>query len=218
MKKIIFLGPPSSGKGIMSQRVAPTMKAPHISTGELFRQNLKDKTKVGLKAKEFMEKGELVPDKIVIEMLRQRIEKKDCEKGFILDGFPRTIPQARALSKLIDPDLAVYMNVTDHVVIARNATRVSCKDCGQIYNLRTSPPKKQGICNNCQGQVIRRKDAEPEIMKKRLKVYQDQTQPLINFYKDKGVLTEVFCDKIEQTPDETFQQVMDAINRFLEKN
>jgi len=217
MKKIIFLGPPGSGKGIVSQRVAPTIKAQHISIGELFRQNLKEQSEIGLKAKEFMEKGELVPDEIVIEMLKQRIEKEDCKKGFILDGFPRTIPQAQSLHKLIEIDVAVHMNVTEEVIIIRNATRVSCKDCGQIYNLRTSSPKKQGICDNCQGQVIRRKDDEPEVMRNRLKVYQDQTYPLIDFYKDKGVLAEVFCDKIEQTPEETFQQVMEAINKFLEE-
>jgi adenylate kinase len=217
LMKIIFLGPPGSGKGIVSQKIAPTINVIHVSVGELFRKNLKEKSEMGLMAKEFMEKGELAPDDLVMEMVKQRIFQEDCKNGFILDGFPRTIPQAEILNELINIDMVVHMNVSDDVVIARNSARVSCKECGKIYNLRSIPPKKHGICDGCNGDVIRRKDDEPEVMKKRLKIYQEHTQPLVDFYKNKGVLREVFCNTIEQTPDETFQQVMATINKFFEQ-
>ncbi len=217
MKKIIFLGSPGSGKGVVSQKIAPLFNIPHISTGELLRQNLKDQTKTGIKAKEIMEKGELVPDNIIIEILKERISKQDCKEGFILDGFPRNTTQAEILNQLIDIDIAVHMNVTDNVVIERNSARISCKECGKIYNLRTLPPKDQGVCDDCQGEIIRRKDDEPEIMKERLEVYKKQTSPLIDFYKKKEILTEVFCDSIEQTPEQTFQKVMEAIDNFFKE-
>lgn len=218
MKKIIFLGPPGSGKGIASQKIAPIFNIPHISTGELIRQSLKEENQIGKEIKEIMERGELISDEIIIEILKERISNKDCNKGFILDGFPRTITQAEILNQIIDIDIAVHMNVTDNVVIERNSARITCKECGKIYNLKDFPPKMQGMCNNCKGEIIRRKDDDLEIMKERLEVYKKQTLPLIDFYKEKEILTEVFCDKIEQTPEQTFQKVMEAINKFIENN
>lgn len=216
MKKI-FLGPPGSGKGTAASRIAPKFEIPHISTGELFRENIKNKTPIGLKAQKFMEKGELVPDEIVIEMLKERLAKDDCKKGFILDGFPRTILQAEMLQKLTDIKIVVNMNVTDDVIIKRLSSRVCCSKCGEVYNLIGLPTKQKGICDKCKGEVIRRKDDEPEVIKDRLKIYQEQTQPLINFYKEKGILVDVLCNDFNQTVQETFQQTLKAIEDFLGK-
>ncbi|MFH1801716.1 MAG: adenylate kinase [archaeon] len=216
MRKI-FLGPPGSGKGTAASRVAPKFKIPHISTGDLLRENIKNITEIGMKAKEFMDNGKLVPDKIVIEMLKQRISKPDCEEGFILDGFPRTIPQAEMLEKLADIDLVVNMNVTDDVVVKRLSSRITCKDCSEVFNLIGLPPKKAWTCDKCEGQLTRRSDDEPETIQNRLDIYKKQTQPLIDFYKNKGNLINVTCANVEQTVEETFQSVIDAINNFLEK-
>jgi adenylate kinase len=214
MRKI-FLGPPGSGKGTVSSKLAPLLKIPHISTGDLLRENLKNETPIGLKAKEFMESGKLVPDEIVIDMLKDRIKKKDCKKGFILDGFPRTILQAQMLDAFTNIDVAVNMNVTDDVVIARNSARVTCKDCGEIFNLRHVPPKKEGTCDKCGGDVIRRKDDEPETILKRLNEYKKQSQPLVDYYKNSGILREVICTNPDQSPKETFESVLDAISDIV---
>jgi adenylate kinase len=213
MKKI-FLGPPGSGKGTVASRLSPKFNLPHISTGDLFRENIKNNTEVGIKAKEYINSGKLVPDEIVIEMLKQRISLPDCKNGFILDGFPRNLEQAQKLAEIADIDLVVNMDVTEDVVIGRLSSRVSCSKCNEIYNLKHLPSKQEGICDKCGGEVKRRKDDEPETIKNRLKIYQKQTQPLIDFYKNQGILTNVFCDKLEQTPQETFESVLRAIEEF----
>ena len=213
MKKI-FLGPPGSGKGSAASRIAPKRNIPHISTGDLFRENLKQGTEIGLQAKGHMERGELVPDKIVIEMLKERIEKEDCKNGFILDGFPRTIPQAEMLSEITDMDLAINMNVPNEIIVKRLSSRVTCKNCGEIFNLRTLIPKIEGKCDKCQGEIIRRPDDEPEVVQNRLKTYEEQTAPLIEFYKNKGILKHVPCNDINQPADETAKIVLNAIEEF----
>lgn len=215
MKKI-FLGAPGSGKGTAASRIAPKLNVPHISTGDLFRKNIKEATEIGTKAKEFMERGDLVPDEIVVEMLKTRIEEEDCIEGFILDGFPRTIPQAEKLAEITDMDIVINMCVPDDLIIRRLSSRVTCKDCGEIFNLIGIPTKKEGICDKCQGEVIRRADDEPEVIQNRLETYKEQTAPLIDFYKNKGILQDVFCDNFDQTADETSQQVLDAITNFTE--
>ncbi|HDL02283.1 MAG TPA: nucleoside monophosphate kinase, partial [Candidatus Pacearchaeota archaeon] len=177
MRKI-FLGAPNAGKGTAASRIAPIRKIPHISTGYLFRENIKNETEIGLKAKKYMESGELVPDEVVIEMLKNRISKSDCENGFILDGFPRTIPQAEQLKKLIDIDMVVNLDVDDNVIIKRASSRISCKNCGEIFNLINNPTKKEGTCDKCEGMVARRPDDEPEIAQKRIETYREQTAPL----------------------------------------
>jgi adenylate kinase len=215
MKKI-FLGAPGSGKGSYASRIAPKRNVPHISTGDLFRKNMEEKTKIGIRAKEYMDRGDLVPDEIVIEMLKERIKNKDCDKGFILDGFPRTIKQAEKLAEITDIDLAVNMSVSDEIIIKRISSRVICKDCGEIFNTITHKPKEDGICDKCQGEVITRSDQKPEIIQNRLNVYQEQTAPLINFYKDKGILQHVSCDDFYQSVDEMAQKVLDSIINFNE--
>ena len=213
MKKI-FLGSPGSGKGTAASRIAPKFKVPHISTGDLFRQNIKGETQIGIKAKGHMERGELVPDEIVIEMLKERIQGSDCEEGFILDGFPRTIPQAEQLSELVDMDIVINMNVPDEIVIKRLSSRITCKDCGEIFNLIGIIPKEEGKCDKCEGELIRRPDDEPEVIQNRLDTYKKQTAPLIGFYKDKGIVRDVACTNINQTAEETTQSVLDAIEEF----
>ena len=161
-----------------------------------------------------MRKGGLVPDEIVIEMLKNRIKNKDCQKGFILDGFPRTITQAEKLAEISDIDIVINMCVPDEIIIKRLSSRITCQDCGEIFNLTDIQPKKEGTCDKCQGKVIRRADDEPEIVKKRLTTYREQTFPLINFYKNKGILQDIVCNNISQPADETAQQVLNSILNF----
>jgi adenylate kinase len=214
MKKI-FLGPPGSGKGTAASRIAPKFNTPHISTGDLFRENIKKETHIGIKAKEYIKKGMLVPDEIVIEMLKNRIQQEDCQKGFILDGFPRTILQAKKLAEIIDIDIVINMNVSNEIIIKRLSSRVTCKDCGEVFNTINVKPKEEGKCDKCQGKIIKRPDDEPEIIQNRLNTYKEQTAPLIDFYKNKGVLQNVICNNINQTANETAQAVLDATKEFI---
>lgn len=213
MKKI-FLGAPGSGKGSYASRIAPKRNIPHISTGDLFRENIKQETGIGLTAKGYMDKGELVPDEVVVGMLKERIEQKDCKNGFILDGFPRTIPQAQMLKDITDMDIVVNMNVPNEVIVQRLSSRISCKDCGEIFNLRDLNPKEKGVCDKCQGEVIRRADDEPEVVQNRLKTYQEKTAPLIDFYEKQGILRHVTCTHIDQSTDEMTQAVLETIEEF----
>jgi len=213
MKKI-FLGAPGSGKGSYASRIAPKRNIPHISTGDLFRENIRQETPIGIEAKKHIDKGELVPDEITIEMLKERIERDDCADGFILDGFPRTIPQAEKLAELIDMDIAVNMNVPNEIIVKRLSSRISCKDCGEIFNLRDANPKEEGICDKCQGEVIRRSDDEPEVIQNRLKTYEEKTAPLIDFYEKQGILRHVKCISIDQPVDEMAQAVLETIEEF----
>lgn len=217
MRKI-FLGAPNAGKGTAASRIAPIRKIPHISTGYLFRENIKNETEIGLKAKKYMESGELVPDEVVIEMLKNRISKSDCENGFILDGFPRTIPQAEQLKKLIDIDMVVNLDVDDNVIIKRASSRISCKNCGEIFNLINNPTKKEGTCDKCEGMVARRPDDEPEIAQKRIETYREQTAPLIDFYKKQGILKTHFCNNFSQSPEELASQILEIIENFENNN
>jgi adenylate kinase len=213
MKKI-FLGPPGAGKGTAASRMSTICDTPHISTGDLFRKNIKEKTAIGIRAKKFMDEGLLVSDEIVIEMLKNRISENDCKKGFILDGFPRTIPQAKKLNELTEINKVINMRVSDEIVITRNSSRVSCSICGKIYNLRNMAPKEEGKCDDCEGKIIKRPDDEPEIIKKRLEIYKKETRPLIDFYKEKGILKDVICTDINQTADQSIEKVLNIIKEF----
>ncbi len=212
--KIIFLGPPGSGKGTAASRLSPKLGIPHISTGDLFRKNIKEQTEIGMEAKRYNDEGKLVPNEIVVEMLKNRLIQEDCKNGFILDGFPRTTPQAEMLEDITDIDVVVNMVVPNEIVIARNSARVSCSKCGEIYNLRTMPTKEEGICDKCGGPVVRRPDDEPEVIKKRLDVYKEQTEPLIEFYKNKGLTRDVVCNDIDQTPEQTLEDVLKVLEEF----
>lgn len=213
MRKI-FLGAPGAGKGTAASRIAPLKNISHISTGDLFRENLKENTEIGLKAKEFMDKGELVPDEVVIEMVKKRITESDCKSGFILDGFPRTIKQAEILKEILPIDVVINIDVPDEIVIQRLCSRVTCKDCGQIFNLVSPLPKKEGICDSCKGELYQREDDKKEVIQNRLNIYKEQTQPLIDFYKNLGLISDVKVTDTNQTPEELVEKVLNAIENF----
>ena len=194
--KIIMLGAPGAGKGTQAKRIAKKYNIPHISTGDIFRANIKEGTELGKKAKEYMDKGELVPDDITIGMLLDRIHKDDCKDGFVLDGFPRTIPQAKSLTKALSElgekiDYAVNIDVPDESIITRMGGRRACLSCGSTYHIKYSAPKKENICDNCGSELVIRDDDKPETVKKRLDVYHKQTQPLIDYYDNEKILASV---------------------------
>ena len=194
--KIIMLGAPGAGKGTQAKMIAEKYMVPHISTGDIFRANIKEGTELGKQAKEYMDKGQLVPDSLTVYLLLDRVAKDDCKNGYVLDGFPRTIPQAEvldeALSKLGENiDYAIDVDVPDENIINRMSGRRACVTCGATYHLKHIPPKKEGICDKCGSELILRDDDKPETVKKRLDVYHEQTQPLIDYYTNKGILKQV---------------------------
>ena len=194
--KIIMLGAPGAGKGTQAKMIAAKYNIPHISTGDIFRANIKNNTELGKKAKEYMDQGLLVPDELTCDLVTDRIQQDDCANGFILDGFPRTIPQAEALDKALTGlgqamDYAIDVDVPDENIVNRMSGRRACLKCGATYHIVTIPPKKEGICDNCGSEIVQRDDDKPETVQKRLQVYHDQTQPLIDFYNNKGILKSV---------------------------
>ncbi len=210
MNRIILFGPPGAGKGTIASILKAKLGIPHISTGDIFRENVAHNTDLGKKAKEFMDLGKLVPDNITIGMVKDRLGRDDCSKGFLLDGFPRTIPQAEAIDAAgIEVDHVVFFKVSDEILIKRMTTRRTCSNCGTIFNLITMPPKKEGICDKCGGELKQRADETPEVIKKRLVTYSEQTAPLIGYYKEKGLLREVDASK---SPDEIAASVLSVIS------
>ena len=212
--KIIMLGAPGAGKGTQAKMLADKYKIPHVSTGDIFRANIKNGTELGTKAKVYMDQGMLVPDELTCDLVVDRIKQDDCKDGYILDGFPRTIPQAECLDKALDAlndkiDFAVNMEVPDENIIRRMSGRRACLSCGRTYHIVYNPPKEEGICDECKKELVLRDDDKPETVEKRLKVYHEQTQPLIDYYRNKGVLAEV-----DGTRD--MQEVFTAITDVLE--
>jgi adenylate kinase len=194
--KIIMLGAPGAGKGTQAKMIADKYNIPHISTGDIFRANIKAGTELGVEAKKYMDQGQLVPDELTVKILLDRVAGEDCKNGYVLDGFPRTIPQAevldKALSELGDKiDYAINVDVPDENIVKRMGGRRACVACGATYHIEHIPPKKEGICDRCGKELILRDDDKPETVKNRLQVYHDQTQPLIEFYQAKGVLKQV---------------------------
>lgn len=194
--KIIMLGAPGAGKGTQAKMIAAKYGIPHISTGDIFRANIKNGTELGAKAKEYMDKGLLVPDELVVDLVIDRFKEPDCEKGYVLDGFPRTIPQAEALDKALTAigesvDYAINVEVPDDNIINRMGGRRACVGCGATYHIVYSPTKEEGKCDTCGGELIIRDDDKPETVKNRLTVYHEQTQPLIDYYTNKGIIKEV---------------------------
>ena len=194
--KIIMLGAPGAGKGTQAKMIAKEYGIPLISTGDIFRANIKEGTDLGKEAKTYMDAGQLVPDELTVKILLDRVAKDDCKEGYVLDGFPRTIPQAEvldeALTKLGDKiDFAIDVDVPDENIVRRMGGRRACVTCGATYHIEHVPPKKEGICDTCGSELILRDDDKPETVSNRLKVYHDQTQPLIDFYTKKGVLKSV---------------------------
>jgi len=213
--KIIMLGAPGAGKGTQAKRIADRYTIPHISTGDIFRANIKNGTELGNKAKAFMDQGLLVPDELVVDLVVDRVKQEDCVNGYVFDGFPRTIPQAEALDNALNVinekiDYAVNVEVPDENIVNRMSGRRACINCGATYHLVHIPTKVDGICDVCGSELVLREDDKPETVLKRLNVYHEQTQPLIDYYQDKGILVEV-----DGTRD--MAVVFDAIVEVLEK-
>lgn len=187
----IFLGPPGAGKGTLAKEVAAAYGIPHISTGDIFRENIKNGTELGKKAKAIIDAGGLVSDEITIDLVKDRLSKDDTKNGYILDGFPRTIPQAQALSSFAKIDAAVNFDIEDSAVVERLGGRVCCRECAQMFHTKFNPPKSEGKCDKCGGELYTRDDDKAESIKRRLEVYRQSTAPLIDFYKDKGILADV---------------------------
>ena len=211
--KIIMLGAPGAGKGTQAKKIAAKYGIPHISTGDIFRANIKNGTELGKKAKTYMDQGLLVPDELVVDLVVDRVNQDDCENGYVLDGFPRTIPQAEALTEALEKmgqkvDFAIDVNVPDENIVKRMGGRRACMTCGATYHMVYAPTKKEGICDTCGGELILRDDDKPETVQKRLNVYHDQTQPLIDYYTSQGILRTV-----DGTVD--IDDVFRAITEFL---
>lgn len=211
--KVVMLGAPGAGKGTQAERIADKYGIPHISTGDIFRANLKAGTELGMKAKEYMDKGLLVPDSLTVDLLMDRIAKDDCKNGYVLDGFPRTIPQAEALKDALTKkgenlDYAIDVAVPDENIINRMSGRRACVSCGATYHIVYAAPAKEGICDKCGAELILRDDDKPETVKNRLTVYHDQTQPLIDYYKEEGILKSVDGTK---NLEEVFADIVDIL-------
>ena len=194
--KIVMLGAPGAGKGTQAKQIAAKYGVPHISTGDIFRANLKEGTEIGLKAKVYMDQGQLVPDSLTLELIMDRFAKDDCKNGYVLDGFPRTIPQAEALTQALKDnndrlDYAIDVDVPDENIINRMSGRRACAKCGGTFHIKYNPTKVEGICDLCGGELYIRNDDKPEIVNKRLVAYHEQTQPLIDYYKNEGILKTV---------------------------
>ena len=190
---IIMLGAPGAGKGTQAERICEEYHLPHVSTGDIFRANIKNGTELGKKAKSYMDQGLLVPDELTVEILLDRVANEDCKDGYVLDGFPRTIPQAKVLDEALTKDgsavgYAINVEVPDDHIVRRMSGRRSCPKCNAIYHVTHMPPKQEGICDQCGEALVQREDDREETVMNRLKVYHDQTEPLIAYYKDKGIL------------------------------
>jgi len=211
--KLIMLGAPGAGKGTQAKRLAAKYDIPHISTGDIFRANIKNETELGKKAKGFMDQGLLVPDELVLELVADRLSQDDAKKGFVLDGFPRTMPQAENLTKTLDQmgatiDAAVDVDVPDENIVKRMAGRRACLNCGATYHIEHLKPQVEGVCDKCGSELVLRSDDEPETVLKRLSVYHEQTQPLIDYYNNLGLLMSV-------DGTQSIETIFDAIVKAL---
>ena len=211
--RLIMLGAPGAGKGTQAANLAKELNIPHISTGDIFRANIKNGTELGKKAKSYMDAGKLVPDELVCDLVADRIAKDDCKEGYILDGFPRTIPQAEALDKAVlalgtKIDYAVNIDVPDEAIITRMGGRRACLNCGATYHVQYNPPKKEGVCDTCGHPLVLRDDDKPETVQTRLNVYHEQTQPLIDYYDKKKILVTVDGT---QSMDQVFSDILKAV-------
>lgn len=199
-KYIVLLGPPASGKGTQAARLREALNLPHVASGDLFRENLKNETELGLRAKGYMDRGELVPDDVTIAMVMERLSRPDCASGAILDGFPRTIAQAEALDEALARrgqriNLVPCITVPDEVLVERVSGRRLCRTCGEAYHVRFNPPRQPGICDKDGGELYQRDDDKPETVRKRLQVYREQTSPLIDYYRRRNLVVEINGDQ-----------------------
>jgi adenylate kinase len=212
---IVLLGPPGAGKGTQAKKIAEHYSLPHISTGDILRENISNNTSLGMRAKSYMAKGELVPDELLITIIRDRLSKPDCSNGFLLDGYPRTVPQADALQMILTEsnkklDVVLNIDVDDEKLIKRLSGRRVCASCGMSYHMIFNPPKEDEICDKCKGKLYQREDDKPEAIRCRLIVYKKQTQPLIEYYTRKGLLRTVDGGK-------GIPEIFEDIKKILEK-
>jgi adenylate kinase len=204
---VILLGPPGAGKGTQAVRLSAALSLPHVATGDLFRENLSQGTPLGRRAKQYMDAGQLVPDDVVLEMLFDRVSRKDCGRGYLLDGFPRTLAQAEALEKRLGsstPIQVLNLLVPDGALLERITGRRSCPKCGNVHHVKNAPPKSAGKCDKCGGELVQRSDDTEAVFAKRLAVYREQTLPLEAFYKKRGVLSNVDGNR---APDDVFNDL-----------
>ena len=205
--KIIFLGAPGAGKGTQAERVSERLGIPTISTGAIIRSALKNGTKMGLEAKKFIESGALVPDEVVIGIVKERLSESDCDKGYILDGFPRSVPQAIALEEMgVVLDKVVSFEISDDAIVERMSGRRVCAGCGKTFHIKHLPSAKGDVCDACDGQLIIRADDDPDVVRSRLEVYHSTTEPLKDYYREKGMLCDVDAfEGVDETTKRTFE-------------
>jgi len=206
--RLVLLGPPGSGKGTQAARLAEALRVPRISTGDILRRNVAQGTELGTKAKAFMESGQLVPDDLVIAMTAERLREPDARNGFILDGFPRTIAQAEALARLTPLDAVVNLFLEPEELVKRSAGRRICPKCESVYHVASNPPKTPGICDKCGSALVTRPDDREEVVRTRIETYERQTAPLIQYYKERGLLREVYASGVIK---EISQRVQEAL-------
>ncbi|HHV38238.1 MAG TPA: adenylate kinase [Tepidimicrobium sp.] len=211
--RLVLLGPPGAGKGTQASVIVREYNIPHISTGDIFRDNIKRGTELGKKAKEYMDKGLLVPDDLVVSIVRDRIAEADCKGGFLLDGFPRTVSQGEALDEELERislglDKVINIDVEKEILLQRAMGRRVCRDCGATYHVEFSPPKEEGICDTCNGELFQREDDKVETVEQRIKVYNEQTEPLIDYYTRKGLILNVDGSK---SIDEIFEKISQSL-------
>ncbi|MDK2918803.1 MAG: adenylate kinase [Candidatus Petromonas sp.] len=211
--RLILLGPPGAGKGTQASRIVQRYEVPHISTGDIFRKNIKEGTELGKKAKEYMDKGLLVPDEIVVAIVEDRLKEADCKNGFLLDGFPRTVNQAEALDKVLENmnislDKVINIKVDKNVLVDRVVGRRICRDCGATYHVKFNPPAEEGKCDVCGGELYQRDDDKEETVTKRIEVYLQETTPLIDYYSNKRLLADI---EGEQDIDKVFEDIVKAL-------
>lgn len=211
---LIILGPPGSGKGTYASRLQSKLGIPAIATGDILREIVKEETKLSRKVKEYMSKGELVPDNIIVEVLKERLVKNDCKKGFILDGYPRTIEQAEVLGTFVKIDAIIRLLVPEWIIVERLSSRRICRNCGEVYNIQFLKPKKPGICDKCGGELYQRIDDTPRVIKERLKVYERQTKPLLEYYKGKVPFTEFKCESIDIPPEIAVAEILKGLQEL----
>ncbi|MEM2087875.1 MAG: adenylate kinase [Thermoproteota archaeon] len=219
MKMIIF-GPPGSGKGTYSSRLAPRLGVPHVSTGDILRSEIASGTELGRSISNYVSNGKLVPDEVVNKVIEKRLSMDDCKKGFVLDGYPRTLQQAEFLNHVVKIDFVINLNVPEEVLVRRISSRLVCRNCGAVYNRLTLKPKVEGICDKCGGELYQREDDKPEVVRERIKIYEREFAPLLEHYRKTGVVLDFFYEPdesgVDASPDAVVDKIVKALKEFSE--